>query len=437
MISIRFSLRDKKSKIKSTIRTSVSYKGQRIVFCPGYSINPQHWDFKYGLPRSIKGNVELNSVTNHLKELELNIRRLYTELEGNGSNIVYPDVFQEKIKRIIHPDKKDEGDHSKYLIDFVNLFIEESKTGKRLKDSEYKIEGATIKVYRSTKNHLMGFQEKMKRKILLKDINQKFHDDFSDYLSLSQNLSKNTHSKYMTILQQILKNSVKKKFIPSQVISEIEFNTTKEESDNIFLDEKELQVLMNFKDFKSDLEEHVRDIFVLGCYTGLRFSNYSNLNLDHINGDILTIVQLKTKHKISIPIHPFVKMIIDKYNGVLPKCPTNQEFNRTLKDIGKRIPEFQIPFIKQVTRKRTKQVEETLKWEMITTHTARRSFCTNMYLLGIPVMTIMSISGHKTEKSFRTYIKASSHEHAVLMKNYWEKQNSGSPLLSAHDSVHG
>lgn len=67
-------------------------------------------------------------------------------------------------------------------------------------------------------------------------------------------------------------------------------------------------------------------------------------------------------------------------------------------------------------------MEETMKWQKLTTHTARRSFCTNMYLLGVPVMTIMSISGHRTEKSFRSYIKASGEEHAQIMKEFWDKQ---------------
>jgi integrase len=149
---------------------------------------------------------------------------------------------------------------------------------------------------------------------------------------------------------------------------------------------------------------------------------YLNLNLKHIENRLWDIIQQKTNNKICIPIHHNVEMIIDKYKGVLPKCPTNQEFNRTLKEIGKRIPEFQIPFIKQITRNRKTRIEETMKWENITTHTARRSFCTNMYIQGIPVMTIMAVSGHKTEKSFRTYIKAEQKEHALIMKKHWEEK---------------
>lgn len=223
------------------------------------------------------------------------------------------------------------------------------------------------------------------------------------------------------VLLQILKYAVKKKLLPSSILNEVEFNTSREETDNIYLNENELQQFLNLKSFNNKLDEEVRDMFILGCYTGLRFSNYSNINIDYLHDGILTAIQKKTKQKVIIPILPNVQRILDKYNGELPKVPTNQEFNRTLKELGKRIPELNIPFAKQITRNRKKIVEESMKWEKITTHTARRSFCTNMYLLGVPVMTIMAISGHKTEKSFRSYIKASGEEHAKILKGFWDR----------------
>ncbi len=134
----------------------------------------------------------------------------------------------------------------------------------------------------------------------------------------------------------------------------------------------------------------------------------------------MTTIQQKTKKKVTIPLHENVKKIIEKYKGILPICPTNQEFNRTLKDLGERIPELNVPFSKQITRGRKITVEETMKWEKLMTHTARRSFCTNNYLSGLPVLTIMSVSGHRTEKSFRSYIKATGEEHAQIMKKHWD-----------------
>lgn len=223
------------------------------------------------------------------------------------------------------------------------------------------------------------------------------------------------------VLSLILKYAAKKKLISNSIVHDIEFSTQREESDNIYLNEKEIQYLMDLKEFKNKGEEIVRDMFVLGCYTGLRFSNYSSINLDYLSDDVLTIIQQKTRKKVTIPIHSYVQNIIEKYKGVLPACPTNQEFNRTLKELSQRISELNIPFSKQITRGRRLVVEETMKWEKLMTHTARRSFCTNMYLKGVPVLTIMAMSGHKTEKSFRTYIKASGEEHAKFMKKFWIK----------------
>jgi integrase len=303
----------------------------------------------------------------------------------------------------------------------MDLFIKDSETGSRLKDNQYQIVESSIKPYRTARLHMENFQKKQKKRILLSDFCQQLHDDFSRYLIDLVKLSKNAHSKNIMVLNQVIKYAIKKKLLPATVLIDVEFNTRREETDNIYLNERELQLLMDLKDFKNDGEEHVRDIFVLGCYTGLRFSNYSKLNLDYLQQGILTTIQQKTKKKVTIPIHPNVKEIIDKYNRVLPPCPTNQEFNRSLKDLGRRIPELDVPFAKQITRNRKITVEETMKWEKVTTHTARRSFCTNMYLMGVPILTIMAISGHKTEKSFRMYIKASGEEHAQIMKNIWEK----------------
>lgn len=435
MISVRFSLRDKSAKKYSAIRTSVTFDGNRIVFCPGYSICPKCWDYKNGLPKSIRNNLEVKTTTTNLKELDLRIRRLYDDLTLNGRQNVSQNIFHSKLLQMVHPNKYgDDCAPQITLLDFIDQFIKDSETGVRLKDGQYRLEENTIKPYRTTRLHLMDFQKKYNKKLLLTDINQNLHDEFSDYLIEDLGMSKNAHSKYMMVLLQVLKYAVKKKLLPSSILNETEFSTSREETDNIYLNENELQLLMDLKDFNNKGDEQVRDMFVLGCYTGLRFSNYSKLNLDYLQDGILTTIQKKTKQKVTIPIHPNVQKIIDKYKGILPLVPTNQEFNRSLKDIGKKLPELNVPFAKQITRNRKKMIEETMKWSKLTTHTARRSFCTNMYLMGVPVMTIMSISGHRTEKSFRSYIKATGEEHAKILKRFWDKNNPKKDINSNNEN---
>ena len=431
MISVRHYLRDNKAQTKSTIRTSITYDGKRIIFCPGYSITPENWDNKRGLPRPIKGSNDVKTITNNLKELDLKINRLYDDLSVNGRQKVPAEIFKQKILSLVHPNKfGDEVASQITLLDFVDLFIKDSERGIRLKDNQYRIEENSIKPYRTTRKHLAAFQKHLKKEFLITDFDQKLHDEFSNYLIEDLEVSKNSHSKYIMVLNQVIKYAVKKKLLPATILTNVEFNTVREETDSIYLTEKEIQLLMDLKDFKNPGDEQVRDIFVLGCYTGLRFSNYSNINLEYLQKGSLVTIQQKTKKKVTIPIHPNVKKIIDKYNGVLPPCPTNQEFNRTLKDLGQRIPELDVPFAKQITRNRVITVEESRKWQKLMTHTARRSFCTNMYLMGVPVPTIMAISGHRTEKSFRMYIKATGEEHAEIMKKIWDKKIGGEKIKS-------
>ena len=63
------------------------------------------------------------------------------------------------------------------------------------------------------------------------------------------------------------------------------------------------------------------------------------------------------------------------------------------------------------------------KWQLLTTHTARRSYCTNAYLSGVPIQDIMNISGHKTEKSFRVYLKMKDSEHSRAANCRTERAN--------------
>ena len=58
------------------------------------------------------------------------------------------------------------------------------------------------------------------------------------------------------------------------------------------------------------------------------------------------------------------------------------------------------------------------KYELVSTHTARRSGATNMYIAVIPTLAIMKITGHKTEKAFLKYIKISEEENAEMLAKH-------------------
>jgi hypothetical protein len=94
-------------------------------------------------------------------------------------------------------------------------------------------------------------------------------------------------------------------------------------------------------------------------------------------------------------------------------------FNQILKKIGAKMPSLQVTFSRQVTYKRELQTIVSKKYEFLQTHTARRSFCSNEYLIGIDPLVITAISGHKSHKSFMRYNKVSGDEFAGKLEKIW------------------
>ena len=171
-------------------------------------------------------------------------------------------------------------------------------------------------------------------------------------------------------------------------------------------------------DCSSDLElEKVKDFFVIGCYTGLRFSDISRIKPEYINDGLLQIRQKKTSGKVIVPLRPLAKAVLKKYDYFSPNV-TSFVFNKRIKELGE-LANINIPIELQHKRGSIKESKTYKKYELISSHTCRRSFCTNAYLDGIDVQLIMKISGHKTEKAFRRYLKLSSLEAALKLKEAW------------------
>ncbi|MGV8139379.1 MAG: phage integrase SAM-like domain-containing protein [Mangrovibacterium sp.] len=152
--------------------------------------------------------------------------------------------------------------------------------------------------------------------------------------------------------------------------------------------------------------ERARKLFVIGCWTGLRVENYLAIDPDiqiDLKEGYLHAIANKNGPKLKIPLHRLVRQIVEK-DG-FPGTISQQKLNDALKKLG------QLAGIKEVilyTRTVGGQRKEfsRLKYEMITSHTARRSFASNLLIRGIPKQYIMSVTGHSTEKSFNKYTQA-------------------------------
>jgi site-specific recombinase XerD len=159
----------------------------------------------------------------------------------------------------------------------------------------------------------------------------------------------------------------------------------------------------------------------VGCYTGLRFSDIANLTTANfykdITGSYILMRTKKTGQQVVIPLNSRIKEILNYYGGKMPQAISNQKTNDALKVICEKAGiTKEIETKKKIGGETITQVWK--KCELISTHTARRSFATNAFLAGIPALSIMKITGHRAEKSFMQYVKASVMENAMVLAQH-------------------
>jgi len=429
-MGVSFSLARPKSK-NSSIRVKISTSGANFFIYTGKSISPELWDFKKSFIKSQVGNPTAAKAGKYLRKIQMDLTEIFDDYRFGISSMTFLEL-QAKMHEVVNNPKSKmiKENHglaiqTKSLIDFVDHFISDCEKGIRLSQQRQKLKESTIKSFRTSKGYLIGFQNHAKKTLVINEITQKEIDAISDYLVNVKRHSLNTHSKFMTDLNQIFKYAKENKVITQAQFSELKFDTRREETDSIYLKEEEIAEMYVLKDLPSSKHEIVRDVFVAACYMGLRFSDYTSLNLAKIVNNRLEVIQKKTGKKVTLPIHPLVKEIFTKYNYRLPKIPNNNEFNRLIKEVGALMPSMQVEFSKQITYERERIVITKPKFQWLQGHCPRRSLVTNEFLKGTDVPTIMSISGHKSYKNFLRYIKASGEEHAEKLEKIWQERYTG------------
>ena len=178
----------------------------------------------------------------------------------------------------------------------------------------------------------------------------------------------------------------------------------------IFFTKEELTLLKNLV-LPSGKEylESVRDVFFFCCFSGLRHSDAVNLRRSDVKDGQIDVTTVKTADSISIELNNVTKGILEKYkdfpfkeNRALPPL-TNQAMNRNIKELCRLAgidEEIRITTYKGNQRKD----EVKRKWELVGTHTGRRTFIVNALSLGIPADVVMKWTGHADYKSMRPYI---------------------------------
>lgn len=400
-------------------------------------IKPDNWSNETQQARQRSDGFKIKSDFNN------KISELRKVIESELMDAHQEEIKAEWLKIIIdkhwHPDK-----YKTTLFSFIQSFIDKSKTKPNPKTGRpvsYKMR----REYEVTFNYLKEYSIKTGKLIDFRDIDLNFYDGFIQYLQETSPI-KPKHSKGTDPDQPGTQKKEEKKLAVNTIGKKIQtlkiflnaakeegknsydaykskkFVAMSEESETIYLNESELTTLYNKDLSKNPAQERVRDLFLIGCWTGCRFSDIAQITPESVSEGLIYLKQYKTGKKVIIPLHPVVTAILNKYEGRLPEAISNQKFNKSLKEIAKDAGIKEMTH-KAITKGGVKVSTAYPKFKLVTTHTARRSFATNLYKSGFPSLSIMAITGHTTEKSFLKYIKVTPDEHAKKLQLHWDSRH--------------
>jgi len=372
-----------------------------------------------------------------ISDLRRHHRLTKENLDKSIADIVLADK-REELKRAEELGRDIEEKKRKNVKNFVIGYVQGIESGEVRTSKKERYAKESVKNWGQFRRVLLDFYDICP--FGWNDINESLVDRYISYLE-GIGYMKYTIDKHISLFKTMVSvaerqglhsNHIANMVLKSPQISE------EDKSKKIYLTKEELSALYDMS--LEGYEDQVRDVFLIGCFTAMRYSDYSrieksNIGTTHSGTRVIRLKQEKTGGTVVIPImDDRLETILKKYDYNVPNIP-DQCLNRYIKQICKKLSET-VPSLKVKERTvltlKERRAEKDAKkkgislfeydehgypirprWELVASHTARRSCITNMYLSKkFTVPQMMSVSGHKTETMFNKYVKLSLDEYA-------------------------
>lgn len=409
-MKFNFNLRQKRDENKETpIYLVLSINGKQEKFATGQKVCPKFWN--QGKSLAIVSNEQPRKIQQHNREVNSQLARLSVKIEE------WEDYLFE------HPEQ--ESNAAELLRDF--LYNERSSLEKAPLEwfeeairEDYNTKESSKTKYLNDLNTLHEFVEAKRIKAAtFANINYSFVKKYEEYM-FDRKLAINTIICKMRTLLTVINKAEKCGLIntTNTGICRYQLPRNKEEDNQIYLTEEELLKLESVT--LSGNEAEARDIFLLQCQLGQRYGDMMNLNKAIITEEQITLVQEKTSKKVIIPLNDTAKRILRKYNNRLPVISLEYA-NILLKTVGEKAGIDSEQLIKKQQKGNT-LTDKVPKYELITTHTARRTFVTSSLKRGLHPNVIMKITGHTSSKTMERYNKMSPEDVAEIL-TVWDNED--------------
>jgi site-specific recombinase XerD len=371
---------NKKVRSKALIYLRVTVNGQRAEISVRRSVEPQRWDSKANRMRGNKEDArEVNSL---IDSLIIKLNRIHQCLLEKDEVI-----SADRIKQLfLGNDRKKKS--------LLEVFKEHNAMMKSRVGIDFS--KSTFTRYETTLDHICEFLHYKYKftDIQLPQIKYCFITDLEHFLKVVRKCNHNSTQKYIRNFRKIINNAVKNDWLDKDPFKA--YSVKLKDTNRVFLNKEELNALEQ-KRLTVERLDHVRDVFVFCCYTGLSYVDVEKLTAKHIvkglDGELWIVIdRTKTGSPSNIPILPKALELIEKYQnnprilntGILLPVISNQRMNSYLKELANLC-----------------EIEKRL-----TFHAARHTFATTVTLSnGVPLESVSSMLGHKNFRTTQIYAK--------------------------------
>lgn len=433
MASIKYRIKGTPSN-NCTIYARMYNNGIAAEIKTGLSVIAKEWNAK-------KERVKhTTSSANNFSSKNETLEKLTTFYHDSINNALIEETPINKayLKSIIddffkQPSLLDENNEKIYFIPFIEKFIEESKMRHNLKTNKI-ISPKTIADYRGTLKKLKHYETEVHSdKLTHLDITIEFHSKFIRYCKEYFAIKDKTIGGEISNIKLFCRRAEEKGIKVSQAYRSNEFYVPNNDTNDFALTEDEVSKIETVDLGSNEKLDNARDWLVIGIWCGLRVGDLLNLSKTNIDDDFIKVTNRKTGIPVVIPIHDSVKSVLEKRKGAFPRKISNQKFNDYIKQVAQKaginaVVEGLKPLPKKI-KGFTSQGSETVhrrelgkypKHDLISSHCCRRTFATFHYGK-LDTLTIMHVTGHRTERQFLEYVKITPTKHAEEMKAMWNK----------------
>ncbi len=387
-------------KDDARLKLRVRWSEQTVCFNPGYRISIKGWSTEtqrcrpntfHGVHKTPASKIN-REIQNYLDAVD----DAFVFFE-RGGKIPSKDELRAKVESTLGINS-DKEDTSESLSDIIDRFVEsESVLSSWSK--------GTIAKLRTLQKHLNEFMPTMR----VSDITNATLENIVRWY-VDRGYRNSTVSKNIAVLKWFVRWAYRNGYYNGRAHETFSVKIHNYDKEVIYLSWEELMTVCSLDLGEKTFLDNIRNVFCFCCFTSLRYSDVQKLAWTDVHENSISVVTKKTTDILRIELNKHSRMFLDKYRGMKYKdnrvfpVYANQVMNRGLKDIGiKASLDEKIRLVSYSGNKRIEEVFE--KWQLLTTHCARRTFVVNAMYLGIPEDVIRSWTGHSDSNAMKPYKK--------------------------------